>query len=49
MKSAASALVAFILALTLAAPALAQGEDPIVQLPPGFQIEKVVDKLTYPT
>ena len=49
LKSAASALVVFILALTLAAPAFAQGEDPIVQLPPGFQIEKVVDKLTYPT
>ncbi len=44
------ALLAFILAFTLAAPAFAQDEQfPVVQLPDGYQIEKVVGGLTYPT
>ncbi len=43
------ALLAFILAFTLAAPAFAQDEDLIVQPLPGFKVEKMVGGLTYPT
>ncbi len=50
MKTRAMALLAFILAFTLAAPALAQDDDfPAVRLPEGYNIEKVAGVLTYVT
>ncbi|HSH78322.1 MAG TPA: hypothetical protein VLA19_07295, partial [Herpetosiphonaceae bacterium] len=50
MKTVTSALLALTLGLILVVPALAQPnaqQFPAIQVPPGYTIEKVVDKLTY--
>lgn len=50
MKIKASLLLALLLALVLVGPASAQDEQfPLVAVPGGFQLEKVVGGLTYPT
>jgi predicted small lipoprotein YifL len=53
MKTRASALLALALLFTLAGPTLARNGPsprfPTIDLPPGYQIEKVVDGLTYAT
>jgi glucose/arabinose dehydrogenase len=56
MRSKTSAALALILAVLLGVPALLlqgaaaqQDEFPVIELPDGYQIEKVVDGLTFPT
>ncbi len=54
MKAAASAVLVLALALTLVVPTYAQPtaqqqQFPVIQLPAGYTIEKVADKLTYAT
>ncbi|MDP9314323.1 MAG: sugar dehydrogenase, partial [Chloroflexota bacterium] len=54
MKTVASAVLVLALALTVVAPTYAQPtaqqqQFPVIQLPAGYTIEKVADKLTYAT
>lgn len=50
LKIKVTLLMALLLALALVGPAAAQDEQfPLVEVPEGFQIEKVVGGLTYPT
>lgn len=53
MKTITSTIIALVLVLAAIGPTLAQGkaagEFPTIALPEGFQIEKVVDGLTFPT